>query len=201
MRVTADVNGDIDDGLDNAKPDAVDVDTAPSAVVQPRPVPPAPAGGGGEGPPPGPPGAAADALAPELASFAVTNKRFVVGPRATPVSAGSRRTPTGTTFRFRLSEPATATLTIDRLLAGRKVGNKCKPPSRKLRKRRKCTRLVRAGTLTRRNLPAGANSVPFSGRIGKKKLAVGSYQTSIVATDTAGNKSRPRTLKFTIVRR
>lgn len=204
MRVIADVNGDITDGLDNAAPSAVEVDTAPSAVVAPRPLPPPPPIGGGTpsgdgGSGPGPAGVA-DTLAPGLTALSLTNRRFVVGSEATATIAG-RRTPKGTVFRFRLSEPATAALTIERRLPGRKVGRKCRAPSRKLRKRKKCTRAKRAGVLTRRDLPAGAAAVPFSGRIGKKKLAPGSYQVKVVATDAAGNKSRAAIAPFTVVRR
>lgn len=199
MRVTADVNGDTVDG---ELPAAFETHTPPSSVVAVRPSSGGPPGGdglpgGGLGPGTGGPG---DILAPTLTAFSLTNKRFVVGSAATATVAG-RRTPKGTTFRFRLSEPATATLTIERKLAGRKVGRKCKTPTRKLRKRKKCTRLKRAGTLTRRNLAAGAQAVPFSGRIGKKKLAPGSYQVKVVGTDAAGNKSRAATAAFTVVRR
>jgi hypothetical protein len=205
LRVTADVNGDITDGQNNAKPDPTEVDSAPSGLIIPRPLPavggPGGTGDGGAGGGPGDGGAGVDTTLPVLASLSLTNRRFVVGSDATPTVAGRRRTPRGTTFRFRLSEPATAVLTIHRMLPGRRVGRACRAPSRKLRKRRKCTRLKRAGALTRRNLPAGANSVAFSGRIGRKKLAVGSYQVTVVGTDAAGNRSRAAKAKFTVLRR
>ncbi len=57
-------------------------------------------------------------------------------------------------------------ITIHRALPGRRVGKSCRRPSRRLRNRRKCTRYVRRGTLTRRKLKAGSRRVAFSGRIG-----------------------------------
>ncbi len=216
MRVTADVNDDLeDDGIDNEAPGDTEALTAPSAVVVPRPPPSG--GGDGSGAGAGGPGGG-DALGgstlgagtnpldlvpgpPGLTRLSLTNRRFVVGSAATPTVAGRRRTPRGTTFRFGLSEDASAVFTIQRRLPGRRVGRRCRPPSRKLRKRRKCTRYVRRGALTRGNLSAGTNAVPFSGRIGKKKLAPGSYRVVVVATDRAGNRSRPAIARFTVVRR
>ena len=47
----------------------------------------------------------------------------------------------------------------------------------------------------------GPNSKRFSGRIGRKVLALGSYRVTLVATDAVGNASKPRRLTFKIVRR
>ena len=102
-----------------------------------------------------------------------------------------------------MSEAATVSLRIDRRLKGRRVkrGRKrvCVKPTRKNRKKRRCTRLKKAGTLIRRSV-AGKNSVKFTGRIGRKALKRGSYQLTITATDAAGNKSKPKRLRFRIVR-
>jgi hypothetical protein len=72
-------------------------------------------------------------------------------------------------------------------------------PTRGSRRRRGCTRFLRAGTLTR-TLPAGRRSIAFSGRIGKRALAVGDYRATVTAVDGARNVSRARTVTFTIVR-
>ena len=55
------------------------------------------------------------------------------------------------------------------------------------------------GTL-RRAGKAGKNSVKFTGRLGRKALAVGSYRMVIGATDAAGNKAKTKTLPFKIVK-
>jgi hypothetical protein len=80
------------------------------------------------------------------------------------------------------------------------VGKRCRKPSAKLRQHRACTRLKTSGKLTRRNQPAGTDTVKFSGRIGRRALAPGSYRATITATDAAGNKSKPRTARFRIVK-
>ena len=77
-------------------------------------------------------------------------------------------------FRWILSEPAKVAITI-----ARKKGGKFK----------------RTGKPRRRAAPLGPSSLPFRGR---KR---GRYRATIVATDTAGHKSRPRRLKFRIVRK
>jgi hypothetical protein len=212
MRVTADVNNDFSNGGGSQLPDAVEVDTPQSAVVVPKPLPPAGGGGGGDpggggGNPGGDPGGGGgglmpDTIAPVVSSFSATNKKFRVGSAATAVTARAAKAKKGTTFKFTLSEPGTAMLVFDKLAAGRKVGGKCVRPTRKNRKAKKCTRVSRVKpALVRAGLQAGSVSVPFSGRIGTKKLGVGSYRATLVASDLAGNVSAPARLKFRIVRR
>jgi hypothetical protein len=58
-----------------------------------------------------------------------------------------------------------------------------------------------ACTLTRRLKSAGIKRLAFSGRIGKRALKRGRYRMAITATDAAGNRSKTRVLKLTIVRR
>ena len=55
------------------------------------------------------------------------------------------------------------------------------------------------GTLTRGKLAAGTHSLGFSGRLGRRALQPGRYHATIVATDAAGNASKPHTISFTIV--
>ena len=158
-------------------------------------------------PPPQPPPPAPDTLAPTVAGFTLAPERFRVARGATPVSAGAalrpRRRPArrGSTVRFSLSEPADTSILVERALPGRKVGRRCQASTRTLRQRRRCTRYQRAGSLTRRNTSAGANAVPFSGRIGRRALAAGDYRATITATDPAGNRSRPKRAAFAIVGR
>ena len=56
-----------------------------------------------------------------------------------------------------------------------------------------------AGTL-RKHSQAGAGTLAFKGRVGRKLLKPGKYQFRLVATDAAGNKSAERLLKFSVVR-
>jgi hypothetical protein len=47
---------------------------------------------------------------------------------------------------------------------------------------------------------AGANRKRFSGRIGKRALKPGRYRATLVATDAAKNRSKPKRLLFKVVR-
>jgi hypothetical protein len=118
-------------------------------------------------------------IPPRILSFGMTHRVFAVGRKATPLSGARRRVPVGTTFRFKLSEAATARIAIQR-----KRGRKWK----------------KVGTLKRR-APAGPKRVPFSGRLRRKALAPGRYRAVLVATDKAKNRSKPRRLGFKVVRR
>jgi hypothetical protein len=139
-----------------------------------------------------------DRTKPAVSRFSMSRKRFRLGKRRTPRTAA---TPRGSAFRFRLSEGADVTITIHRALSGRRVGKRCRKPTRRLRKRRKCTRYVRRGTLRRRKLAAGSRRVAFTGRIGSTKLKPGRYRATISATDAAKNRSASRRTSFRIVRR
>ncbi len=145
-----------------------------------------------------PPLVVPDRTAAVISRFSMSRKRFRLGRTRTPRTAATKR---GSAFRFRLSELADVTITIHRSLSGRRVGKSCRKPSRRLRKRRKCTRYVRRATLTRRKLKAGSRRVTFTGRIGRTKLKVGSYRATISGTDAAKNRSRTRRTTFRVVRR
>ena len=88
------------------------------------------------------------------------------------------KTPTGTTFSFSLNEPATVTFSFTQ-----RVGR----------------RTAAAGTLTFAG-HSGTNRVAFQGRISAaKKLKPGRYTLAITATNSAGLRSAPKSLSFTIV--
>ncbi len=46
----------------------------------------------------------------------------------------------------------------------------------------------------------GLSQLAFSGRIGAHALAVGTHRMTIIATDAAGNRSKPTVLMFSITR-
>jgi hypothetical protein len=138
---------------------------------------------------------------PALSKVSVTNATFRVGSAPTAVSAAvKKRAPVGTRFRFTVDEPSTASLRMDRAASGRRVGKRCLAPTRaRIKARRKrCTRYLKAGTLTRK-AKQGANSVPFSGRIGRRRLSVATYRLTLTARAN-GRTSRARALKFRIVK-
>jgi hypothetical protein len=141
---------------------------------------------------------APDTTAPVLSSLSVTNKTFRVSARRTAIAATAKK---GTAFRFKLSEPAKVSIAIERSTRGRRKGSKCVAETQRNRKAKACVRWVKAGRVLTRTSKAGPSSVPFSGRIGTKALAPGSYRARLVATDVAKNASPAKTLTFKVVRR
>ena len=136
--------------------------------------------------------AALDTL-PALIALSVTNRRFAA------LSAGIRRVKRGTAFRYTLSEAARVVFTIDRRTIGRRVGGTCRPLTRSNSRRKRCVLFRRAGRLAAAG-KQGANRTRFTGRLRGRRLRPGRYRASAVATDSAGAKSAPRSVRFRIVR-
>jgi len=80
-----------------------------------------------------------------------------------------------TSFKFNLSEPSSVRIVIRRL--GKKVGE-----------------------IRRRGLKTGANTIGFSGRLGRRKLRPGQYAAVLIARDQAGNRSLPVLIEFRVLR-
>jgi uncharacterized delta-60 repeat protein len=149
------------------------------------------AGGGGG------PGPAADLLAPTVESLAMA-RSFRAAASGDSVGAAAA---VGTRVTYTLSEPATATFTVERRAAGRSAGSRCVKPTGKNRKRGRCVRwLPVKGSFTHAG-NGGPNAFTFTGRIGGKKLRPGPYQLVLVAVDAAGNRSAPKLATFKIVKR
>jgi hypothetical protein len=133
-------------------------------------------GGGGGG------GASPDRTAPTVSGLAVSPTRFAVAASTTVLSrAKKKRAHRGTTISFKLSEAADGVFTI----TGKKP------------KHGKAKRF----TIKLGGLKKGKLKLSFSGRVSGKALKPGSYTVTVVATDKAGNHSKPARAKFTIVRR
>jgi hypothetical protein len=117
------------------------------------------------------------------------------GAAEQPVSGATR----GTTFGYRLSEPARVTFRIERRTSGRKVRKRCVRPTRRNRRRKRCVRYVRVGAFAQDG-GAGANQKRFSGRIGRRALRPGRYRALLTARDSAGLVSKPATVRFRVLR-
>ncbi len=144
---------------------------------------------------------AVDKVPPIVSQFRITHKRFAVGGKPTAVNAAShKQPPRGTTFTFTLSEPATTRIAITHKVKGHRAGRKnpCKPARHG--QKRNCTRTVPVLTLVRSHTVKGSNRIAFSGRYGHKHLTKGTYTATVTATDAAGNRSKPHSLSFTVVR-
>jgi hypothetical protein len=149
------------------------------------------AGGGQQGNTPG-----GDTVAPLVSRFRATPALFAVARAGTPLAARVGR---GTRFRFTLSEPARVTVKIQRALPGRRASGRCVRPRPQLSKAPRCVRYRTAGALAR-SARRGANTIRFSGRLGKRALRPGAHQAVVTATDAAGNRSALRTARFRVAR-
>jgi acid phosphatase type 7 len=143
----------------------------------------------GPWPPRAPAGPAPDRRAPVISRLSIAPKRFTV--------KGRRR---GATIRYTLSEAASVRFGIRRKYRGRLVGRRCRRPSRANRGGRACIRYGRPARFVRRGV-TGRNSRRFTGRIRRHALRPALYRASLVATDGAGNRSRPKRVSFRILRR
>ena len=106
----------------------------------------------------------------------------------------------GTTFRFVLSQRAIVSFVFTQQLGGRRVNGRCVAQTNGNRRRPSCKRTVTQGKLTFMGR-SGLNRVAFQGRISRsKRLPLGAYTLQITALNSAGKRSIPRTLSFSIVR-
>ncbi len=136
--------------------------------------------------------------APQLTALSLSRRTFAVGRGPTAVSATAR----GTTARFVLSGPASVRFTVTRRLPGRRSGNRCVAVGRtRPSARRRCTRTVTVGTLRRSGLAAGARTLAFSGRIGRRALRPGRYSLVLLPTGPTGLPGAARAIGFRVVAR
>jgi FG-GAP repeat len=114
--------------------------------------------------------------------------------------ASSHQRQIGTTFSFALNEPVAVTLSFTKHAPGRKIHGRCVNQNARNRHARRCTRSIAAGAL-RLTGHAGANRVRFAGRLSRTKtLSPGTYTLRITGTDTSGQSTSTRALRFTIVK-
>jgi hypothetical protein len=144
-----------------------------------------------------------------LDRFALTRRTFARASSSTALAATAAYVPKkkrkaakkGTTITYTLSAPATVTIVVERVLKGRRVSaKKCVKATRKLKRKKACTRYAKVSTLKRVYTTAGAKKVAFSGRAGRKVMALGSYRIRAVAIAGIGTGSAERRTTFKIVR-
>ena len=137
-------------------------------------------------------------LPPAVQHARQSTTRWREGNRLARISRA--KTSTGTTFSFSLNEQATVTFSFAQRVSGREVSGKCVAQTEKNRRKPACRRTVTAGTLTFTG-HSGTNKVAFQGRISAvTTLKPGSYTLVITATNSAGVRSAPKSLSFTIVK-
>jgi hypothetical protein len=142
---------------------------------------------------------AARSIAPTLSSVSQLHSRWREGTRQATL-ARSHRPPVGTRFSFTLNEAAKVGLAFTHRVPGRRVRGRCVAPSHRNRGRPPCLRTVTAGTLSFSG-HSGRDIVAFQGLLSRtRRLSPGRYTVTITALNAAGQRSSPRSLRFTIVR-
>jgi virginiamycin B lyase len=142
-----------------------------------------------------------DVTKPVLGRLRLSRSVFRAASSGGSTAAKRKRTPVGTKVSFSVSEASSVRFTVQKKAKGRKSGKRCVKPTRKNRKKKKCTRWPSVrGSFTVR-AKQGSNSFTFRGRIGGKKLKAGSYRLVGRAADGAKNQSSLRTVTFRIARR
>jgi CSLREA domain-containing protein len=134
------------------------------------------------------------------------DQSFTTNDRTKPVltllkvAPGIFRAAKGTTISFTLSEAATVTFKVDRVLPGIRKGSRCVAKTARLRRGRACTRYLPVkGTLTQAGT-AGANSVPFDAKLGGKTLRPGAYRLSATPRDPGLNVGKTVITAFRVRR-
>ncbi len=166
--------------------------------------------GAGTGAATGTGAAAVPAQRIRLDAFALSRKTFARATTSTALAATAaalpkkktvKKTPKGTTIKYRISAPATVTILVEQITKGKRVGAKCVKSTKKLKKKKNCTRYVKAATIKRVYKSAGAKKLAFSGRAGRKVLPAGSYRMRASAAAGAGTTSVTRSASFKIVKK
>jgi CSLREA domain-containing protein len=109
---------------------------------------------------------------------------------------GRARTARVTRVATTLSAPATVTVTIDRLLPGRRVSGRCRAGART---GTRCTLVRRAGVV-RQRAARGAVTLRIPARVRGRVLVPGRYRLRAVAADVTGQRSAARVLTIQVTR-
>jgi 6-phosphogluconolactonase (cycloisomerase 2 family) len=139
-----------------------------------------------------------------ITRFAESAKRWREGNALAKLSRTHSRThklPVGTSFSFGLSAPARVRLAFAHPATGRRVAGRCVAQTKHNGRKRRCTRTLTAGALSLSAL-SGVEKISFAGRLSRsRRLKPGRYTVTITATDAAGRRSAPASLRFVIVGR
>jgi hypothetical protein len=103
----------------------------------------------------------------------------------------------GVTYSFMVDQDVTVRFMFAQHRTGHRVKGKCVAATRQNRSRPECTNAVDLGALSFR-AHAGRNTVRFGGRLTSGVLKPGAYTVQITATNTFGERSASRELRFTI---
>lgn len=138
---------------------------------------------------------------PAITGMRFTPRRFRVDRSGAVVQT---RAQAGSLIEFSLSQPSQATFVVSRRLAGRRNGRKCVPATRANARRKRCVRYLGVHHWTRTDLPAGVNSMAYSGRYkhgrGTATMKPGRYRLTATPGNTGGTGA-VAIASFTVVER
>jgi hypothetical protein len=139
-----------------------------------------------------------------LADFTQSHPRWREPGGSAQSSRHNRRPPVGTAFSFTLNQTATVKLVFTQAALGRmaKIDGKrqCIAQTERDRRMRNCARTVTVARVSL-NARSGADRIVFDGHVNPtRRLRPGRYTVTITATNASGTSSKPRSLRFTIVR-
>jgi hypothetical protein len=103
---------------------------------------------------------------------------------ASVVPAAKR--PVGALVRYRGTQPATTTFTVQAAKVGRRQGRACRKPSKRNRGGKRCTYYAGVGSFKHRDA-AGAVRFRFTGRVGGRALKRGRYRLRAIPRNPAGS--------------
>ena len=135
--------------------------------------------------------------APRLTSLRLTPRRFKAARHGASIVTRGK---TGALLTFRLTERAVVGFSVDRLRTGRKQHGRCRPASRSNRRGSGCTLWIAERGSFRISGKAGLNRLRFTGRLGRKALAPGSYRLDVRARDNTGRRGGLLRVAFVIRR-
>jgi Ca2+-binding RTX toxin-like protein len=130
-------------------------------------------GGAGSG------GGAVAQTPPRLRSLLVAPRAFDA-LRSGPSARAVGRRVAGALVAFGIDRAAAVTFRVVRRAAGRKAAGRCVAPARAPGGGRRCTRIVPVAGSFARSAPAGLARFSFTGRIGRRALAPGTYELRAV---------------------
>ncbi|MFL5829211.1 MAG: TolB family protein [Solirubrobacteraceae bacterium] len=147
-----------------------------------------------------PPGTGKAPSVPVLSGLKLVPNRFAVVPAKKPKKSKRRRhTPAGTSIRFTLNLAANVKFVITRQTIGRRSGHRCVPARGRIPRRKRCTRVIKAGSFTARGVAKG-NRIRFTGRLGRRALSPGRYRLTATPVDPRRRRVRSHSVAFTIIR-
>jgi len=98
---------------------------------------------------------------------------------------------------YTLNVRASVAITINRRLSGRRINERCVKKTALNERRRRCTRTIGVAAAIMLSGHPRANGSNFTGRIGNRTLAPGSYEL-IATPSNGGAHGTPRTVAFLI---